>query len=399
MESPIKQMNLAQWSLLPNDLLQKIADLLLVNIVDYIRVRAVCKSWRSGITDVQQLKLPLPPQLPWLMLKYDEESEDGTFHRLSDGKEIKLTLPEARDNRIVGSTNGMFVLVDSATMVHLLNPFTRAQIHLPPLALLPQLELREHAMGEYDVVDSDDEFIIEYSFGVRESISANRAKDLLLTKVVMTTEGTVAAIVRLLDQLVFAQAGDDKWTIVGEALAWTDILHYRGQLYAVDASGCVFICGLKPECKVTQIASAPFENEAYQWYLVESLGELLLVARYLTDKPRPFPYAYETKKFEVFRIDQKKEIKLVKLQSLGDRMLFLGTAPSFSLSARDCPGFEGNRIYFTACYFEIFFDGNHGSNDFGVFNLEDGSIKPLPCFGSSSLVVWPPAIWFAPSLS
>lgn len=150
---------------------------------------------------------------------------------------------------------------------------------------------------------------------------------------------------------------------------WTDILHYRGQFYAVDNFGSVFVCELKPLVKVTQIASAPVENKAYRWYLVESMGELLLVARYMIDKPRPFLYAYETKKFEVFRIDQRTEIEVVKVKSLGDRMLFLGTVPSISLSARDRPGFEENRIYFSACYFEVFFDGNHGSSDFGAFNF------------------------------
>lgn len=54
--------------LLHKDLPQEIADLLLVNIVDHVRVRAVCKSCHSGITDPQQLKSPLPAQLPWLML-------------------------------------------------------------------------------------------------------------------------------------------------------------------------------------------------------------------------------------------------------------------------------------------------------------------------------------------
>ena len=125
MENPERHENSAQWPLLPKDLLQKIADLLLVNIIDYVRVRAVCKSWQSRITDPQQLKSPLPPQLPWLMLKFDEDSKDGTFYRLSDGKEIKLTLPEAWDNRIVGSANGWLVLVDSTRVIHLLNPFTR----------------------------------------------------------------------------------------------------------------------------------------------------------------------------------------------------------------------------------------------------------------------------------
>nr|XP_010921521.1 F-box protein At2g17036 [Elaeis guineensis]XP_010921522.1 F-box protein At2g17036 [Elaeis guineensis]XP_019706097.1 F-box protein At2g17036 [Elaeis guineensis]XP_019706100.1 F-box protein At2g17036 [Elaeis guineensis]XP_019706101.1 F-box protein At2g17036 [Elaeis guineensis]XP_029120421.1 F-box protein At2g17036 [Elaeis guineensis]XP_029120422.1 F-box protein At2g17036 [Elaeis guineensis] len=221
-------------------------------------------------------------------------------------------------------------------------------------------------------------------------MAAGDVRDLLLTKVIMSADGTVAAIISLLHWLVFAEAGDDKWTMVDEASVWTDVLHYRGQFYAVDNFGNVFMCELKPLVRVTQIASALVANKAYRWYLVESLGELLLVARYMTDKPRPFPYAYETKKFEVFRIDQKKETKLVKVESLGDRMLFLGTVPSFSLSAGDCPGFEGNRIYFTASCFDIFFDGNHGSNDFGVF--KDGGIQPLPRFDSTSLVVWPPAI-------
>ena len=93
--------------------------------------------------------------------------------------------------------------------------------------------------------------------------------------------------------------------------------------------------------------------------------------------------------------------KWERVMSLGDQMLFLGENASLALSATDFPGCKGNCIYHTHNYSESNYDGVPGNNDLGVYNLEDGSIEPLPCYPRNSIsqLRWPPPIGVTPNPS
>ncbi|XBH77829.1 hypothetical protein VPH35_104223 [Triticum aestivum] len=77
---------------------------------DRVRLRAVCRPWRSAARD-------LPPLLPWLALR------DGTFLNLPDGVVHRLpAIPANVASRV--STGGMLFLVHDDDSCSLMNPLT-----------------------------------------------------------------------------------------------------------------------------------------------------------------------------------------------------------------------------------------------------------------------------------
>lgn len=103
-------------------------------------------------------------------------------------------------------------------------------------------------------------------------------------------------------------------------------------------------------------------------YLVESLGDILLVVR------------HQTQRFDVFKADLEQEtvVLLELVECLGDRVLFLGVQQSLSVSARDFPELKPNSIYFTHDYDHDSREWPHGDYyDMGIYCLEDDSITTL----------------------
>lgn len=130
-------------------------------------------------------------------------------------------------------------------------------------------------------------------------------------------------------------------------------------------------------------------------YLVDAMGDLLLVSRYLEFEIDIEHYleVCKTVEFRVFRFDWDTQ-KWESMTSLDDKVLFLGENSSLALLASDYTGCKGNRIYFTDDYSEGNYDNIAGDHDLGVYNLADGSIEPLPCYPLNSH--WP--IWITPNI-
>nr|USI00449.1 F-box domain-containing protein [Oryza sativa Japonica Group] len=91
------------WAQLPDDLLDNVAQRT-AGIKDYVRLRAVCKSWRSFLRPRSRP--------PWLMLPYDPCSESCVrgFLDASDGTVHEIDLPDTRGKRCCGSSHGWLVL-------------------------------------------------------------------------------------------------------------------------------------------------------------------------------------------------------------------------------------------------------------------------------------------------
>lgn len=99
----------APWSELPPDLLALVLTRL-PSHTDRVRLRAVCRPWRSAA----RLQ-PLPPPLPWLFVRGDTflALPDGALHRMPlDLNEILLRVP----------TGSMFFLVHRDGSCYLMNP-------------------------------------------------------------------------------------------------------------------------------------------------------------------------------------------------------------------------------------------------------------------------------------
>ncbi|OVA10866.1 Protein of unknown function DUF295 [Macleaya cordata] len=92
-----------------------------------------------------------------------------------------------------------------------------------------------------------------------------------------------------------------------------------------------------------------------------------------------------------YAVDEKGSLAICDVSGASPSVTKIAPPPIFG--ATDFPGCEGNCIYFTDYDSKADYDGKRPIQDSGVFNVGDGSIKPLPyCDGYSRLFL-PPPIW------
>ncbi|KAJ6938293.1 hypothetical protein NC651_004875 [Populus alba x Populus x berolinensis] len=84
-------------------------------------------------------------------------------------------------------------------------------------------------------------------------------------------------------------------------------------------------------------------------------------------------YGYETFSFVAYKL-QREESKWSEVESLGDKMLFLGWNCSHSVSALDFNKCKGDCIYFTDDNLMACADFIWEGHDFGVFDFHGGNV-------------------------
>ncbi|KAF5199489.1 F-box skip23-like protein [Thalictrum thalictroides] len=302
----------------------------------------------------------------------------------------QIELPEAHQMRCVGSTGNWLITVDKSRMIHLLNPFTRAQIDLP-------------SQSTFETGFDDD--------GV--GLTPEYHRDCLLKKVIISStpssskDWIVMAIYHYHRKLAIARPGDVSWTTLETPLDYViDIIFFKNQFYTVNCRGILMVCDIGDDvhsskaCVLTE--RLPKKTVQENMYLVELLGELLLVIKFVLDlddredednEEIKLP-AYKTEKFEIYKLDFANK-KWKEVNSLGEYCLFLGF--NTSVSVRAVSGFlKKNCIYFTDD-FTLGYRGNRipGGSDMGVFDLEDKSIQPH--YRGESTCYYSPPIWLIPT--
>ncbi|XP_077219442.1 F-box protein SKIP23-like [Tasmannia lanceolata] len=392
--------SMGEWSELPNEILILILKLLPL-IFDHLQFGSVCKSWHRAMVENRPWLLSRR-QLPFLMLPDKERTQIRQFFSLSENKLYDINLPEFNGKWCCASSNGWLITVDESSNVSLLNPFSRIQIQLPSLNKF-----------KYHQYEANPDFPSNYEYIFKVVLSANPLS---------TPNYIVVAIVTTMLRLSFYKPGNETWTTVETPWEpFADVICYRGQFYAINHFGVVVLCDFAssdlPKFTVV-MPEPPYRGRNDKVYLVESAGELLKVIRYYDWNPEldryyevdadededlrfiirvyrrqnntPPTWFYRTDMLLVFQLDQNTR-KWIKLESLDDRMLFLGYNCSMSLSTHDFPQCKGNCIYFT--------DDNEdatGCLDNGVFDMEDGSVKP---FYPNSEGWDTEPIWVEPTLS
>ncbi|KAF8405484.1 hypothetical protein HHK36_010391 [Tetracentron sinense] len=365
------------WSRLPRDLLEMIANRLTIYI-DYLRFRAVSQDWRSSVSKVPNR---LTCQPPWLMLPNSRRRETHrSFFSLSENKVYHLELPEASfRRRCCGSSQGWLVLAEESPAIRLLNPLTRTQIQLPPLSSFPNVL-------NFSISRIGREYLLLNSSGHRYYHNLREMRDLFLKKVILSSSPSsadgdyiVMAILNETGLLAFCRKGDLLWTVMAEALPYyEDVIYYKGLFYAVDKHGRVAICDVHSLSSMVTIIEPTLLSSGDILYLVNSSGEILLVSRYLEPGHAAAAEFYKTCRFEVFKLDPSR-LKWDEVKSLDDHMLFLGKNSSLSLLASDFSGFKGNCIYFTDDYTEANYDGvDNGHLIQQPVSLEEASWYPPP---------------------
>ncbi|PIA45712.1 hypothetical protein AQUCO_01600150v1 [Aquilegia coerulea] len=372
------------WSEIAEDELVSIANRL-YSVTDYFHLSQVCKAWRSINTLTRQnVLIPQPPLLMLAESKKNTTKEEdnlqtnnktvrrGFVGLNNTNKVYELHLPELYQRRCVGSTGNWLITVNTELEINIFNPFSRTQFHLPSQSTLPDQYLFEFSDGE------DDEFTQEDYTGR------------FLTKVVLSSPS--AYINSKLDDVVaiacygtkkrlaIARPGDESWTTIKSAdILVDDVIFFKDRFYFVNRVGRV---------AYYDISCNPIV--ATHYYLVEWMGELLMVCKYFTEDE----LYYNTREFRVFKFNfDIKEWEEIK--SLGQYSLFLGFNTSVSLLASDSSTFRCDCIYFTDDYMMGYIGtGTEGGSDMGVCDLKDGTIKPHYAGISTSL--YSPPLWIIP---
>ncbi|XP_051139550.1 F-box protein SKIP23-like [Andrographis paniculata] len=384
--------NGVDWADLPPELLQTVATRL-PTLADYIRFRVVCKNWRASAL---VSRFYLPREFPWLMLPLSRSSGGRRFFNPLTKNLHRLTLPEAsHGRRRAGSSHGWLVLIDESPSIFIINPLTRDRISLPPLSSFPNvMKFDFYSIGrEYTLRSPENDL---YYYNLRQM------RDAFIKKVILSHspyEGSKFIALALLNRhenLAYCENGHGPWKIIDEARSFIeDAIYFNSSFYAVNKFGSLAICdlyGASPKVKFINVGQ---QIGGDMQYLVNAMGDLLLVSRYLEFEIDIEHYleVCKTVKFHVLRFEWNEQ-RWESIDNLGDKLLFLGANSSMAQLASDHPGCTGNRIYFTDDYSGANYESITDDHDVGVYNLEDGSIETIPCYPRNSH--WP--IWMTPSL-
>lgn len=392
------------WSDLPPELVEFIANKIKIH-KDYIRFRSVCLNWRFSIPKTPK---HLPCQLPWLMLPpsrshHHQSSSRRGFYSLSDNKVHFFTLPEVSiTRRRCGSSFGWLVMLDETPAMFLINPLTKAKLHLPPLSSFPNVM-------NFTFYNIGKEYTLKTGEGDVYYCNLKEMRDSFIKKVIFSASPSnksdyiALAILNQTGDLAFCKKGDQSWKFMPDAQSYCeDVIYHKGLFYAVNKFGSIVVCDLHGDSPKVSFINTPRQLGGDMQYLVSSVNELLLVTRYLELEfdvdQHQLDILYKTIEFRVFRLDlsgPKWEI----VTRLDDRALFVGENSSLVICASDFPGCKGNCIYYTDDYSEWNYDGANGDHDLGVYDLEDGSVEALPCYPKNSYSGrrWPPPIWVTPN--
>lgn len=211
--------------------------------------------------------------------------------------------------------------------------------------------------------------------------------------------------------LAFCRNGYDSWIFVNgveeELHCWEDVVNYKGLFYAVSQAGTIAVCDFSEGCFRPRVSiihgTVPFGFGGDIHYAVFSAGDMMLVTRVLDQEfsdaaGEESNLVYKTVGFEVFKMNWEL-LTWQTLDTLGDRVLFVGGNSSLSFCASEFVGCSADCVYFTDDYSELNDDDACGNQDLGIFRLRDKSVEPLPCFSrnSCSRLGWPLPIWVSPN--
>ncbi|XP_059437902.1 F-box protein SKIP23-like [Corylus avellana] len=376
------------WSDLPDEILPYIGKSLDAGI-DVLRFRSVCTSWRSSIPSSREISPCFPLPFPYADRSgnaVDAFVSQSTIYRLEPSD--KNPNPSASSSSSSSPKGWLIKVEESETgQIRLLNPLSSLHTGLLPASFPKLINLLD-----FRAVEVSKAYKFQYSAGT----PIYGVSKVVLYPNSAWTSVKDCMIFAIYDggKLGSAKYGDQKWTLVDDENShYDDIIVYKGQFYVIDRLGIVFWI----ECSSLKLIQffPPLCGLGTQKHLVESCGEFYVVDRYFDGERRlsrhhnlrRYLVCSRTVDFKVYKLDQECG-DWVMVQSLGDRVFFLGNDCSFSVSARRFGGgCKGNCIYFS------------DENDIGVFYLNDHMIGKIINFPYHPHIFWPPPSWLTAQTS
>ncbi|KAJ4789436.1 hypothetical protein LUZ62_040682 [Rhynchospora pubera] len=291
------------WAGLLPELVQIIAGKI-VDIFDFIRFRAACKTWRS-ITTMSQF-------FPWILSR--RYGPGLRFYSIAFEKSFTIPAPKCANKDFFSPCCGT-MLVQSGTrhFLSLINPLNNGNVSLPL------------------IINSDLEWIGSRSFQKGDHVvlkgSDNRLHVLM--------PGGIRWI---------PMEGESQSTYFysNNLLYIVNTLFWNTKVINLNTRETVFV--VPPPSDIATLPTGGIDFTIWRPpTLIESSREILHVT-----------YAYELKKFVIHRLEVgngKGNPHWVEVRNIGDRMLFIDfhhNGGAFSLRATDICGsnFKGNCIYF-----------------------------------------------------
>ncbi|KAG8065968.1 hypothetical protein GUJ93_ZPchr0004g38333 [Zizania palustris] len=268
------------WAQLPDDLLHVVAQRT-TGIKDHVRLRAVCKSWRSFLRPRSRL--------PWLMLPYDPFGESCVrgFLDVSDGTAHNIDLPDTRGKRCCGLSHGWLVL-ERWPDVWLLNPATRELIQLPPLTRRGGVALAPSRFMETGARERWEECAYR---SLRRPLSQPEVRRAALSSDPSVGGGcTVVVLLGAEEKAVFCKVTDASWTVFAypaRAFTAVDVTYRSGGFHFVSHYGRVAVFDLVSPLREVPTRRDRLHALPHTWdgrCLVQSHGgdEPLLLATWST---------------------------------------------------------------------------------------------------------------------
>ncbi|KAJ3679855.1 hypothetical protein LUZ60_016133 [Juncus effusus] len=300
------------WSSLPPELLRLVSNKL-SDLAHFIRFRAVCHNWRSAA----QTSDP-PPQLPWFLETHEFDAAELRFYSVFSGEVLTVHVPSSYGKWVSGSSHDYLVTSRWRSGVFsLLNPLTKREVQLP------FLDVKRPAavwVGP-DSAKTDDYLVVIHGNKVKpktQIISFNRNGNNMKNQI--TIEG-----------------GSCRSCFYNGMYFSLRLISKEIEVFDISTQTLRYVIS-PPETE------GPFFPPGASTYIVVSAGEILRVLQHY-DKYLPV----EKCKFDIHKLDFGSESKKpfwVKIDSIGDQMLFLDALNGFSVSASCFDGFRGNYIYF-----------------------------------------------------
>ncbi|KAL5984253.1 hypothetical protein ACLOJK_018357 [Asimina triloba] len=308
---------------------------------------------KEGKTKSKNSQPPPPQQVPWLVFFHGKRARTQTFLNVSDGTYNVKSIPEMRRTVCVTSCLGWLVMKDKICKgFFLLHPLSLQKIELSYSKLL-------------------------------------RSKESFFLSSPPTEPGCLVLLFGGYASnsfVYFRLGGSNQWYEckykTGESEECIDsVVCCNGKIYCAGSNGRLGIIDVVADPPVTwleRIFPDWCAEEVRYTYLVESCGDIFYVMR------GHFQCVPRVTHFSVYKCDFERKA-LAKVDTLGDRVLFLdGKGSGTSCSASDA-GMKKDCIYFTK------------DEDTGlfVFHLDTGAISVhLPC--PNVRPPWSPPFWIMP---
>ncbi|KAJ3697085.1 hypothetical protein LUZ61_000790 [Rhynchospora tenuis] len=353
------------WEDLPTELLHLIMREL-PDYCDFIRSRAVCKSWRASLSVSY-----LPPQFPWILKLSKGNKPHLKFYCIASKKVYTIHSAESSNKDHVSLAIKLIRQFGSGDQFSLLRYRQYCQFPERYLSILNTLISSEVVLPFLD-----------------DSKSTNSQ---------LGPEPLPSKYHALFSPDRVKQFSCDKWDPIGTGDLGYKFAYFKGLLFMVEyncQANVTKVLDIDSHKEVYVIPSP--EGESYGIaapYLVESSGEIFRVDYTVSYKRANY-------KFTIHRLELTNgngQPCWVKITSIGDQILFFDfiAGRAFSLRANDFPGFKGNHIYFIRCVRRVFGPPGPPVNVINKYCIRTGETEFIQCpFNEEKSITW-----FLPTLN